>query len=109
MGKVSRIEVREGTMKAPDSVVSQNRWFCEVSIPQKGPRWDETYIFVVDDDSLALCNVDAICLPDPPLPEHPVDPSKSNLLLVFFANVDLHALRNTQSSLITSVLGFFKA
>ena len=28
-GRVSRMEVREGMMGAPDMVVSQYRWFCD--------------------------------------------------------------------------------
>ena len=29
LGRVSRMEVREGMMGAPDMVVSQYRWFCD--------------------------------------------------------------------------------
>ena len=52
-GRVSKIEVRDGTMKLPVSVTSQYRRFCLLLVGTIR-IYRETYLFVSDNHSLAI-------------------------------------------------------
>jgi hypothetical protein len=67
----------------------------------KGMR--QTYIFVVNDHPLTVCDVDAVRCSNPPLPGDTIDPSKPNLSALSFFHIDAHALGSSQGALISAV------
>lgn len=65
-----------------------------------------TYIFIIDDHTIASLHRDSIGGSQPALPEVSVHPSEGNLLLVVLANGDTHVLRSSQGTLVIAVIGF---
>lgn len=110
LGRVSRMEVREGMMGAPEMVVSQYRRFCatrlfisvwlllvEVLLGGGGGGLEKgsgTHVLVVDDDPLSVVDVDAVRCPYPAFPEDTVHPREADLFLVIFPDIDMDALRS---------------
>ena len=65
--------------------------------------WTWTYLFVVNDDSLAVFDADAKGRLDPALPEHAVDPGKLHFLALNVVHVDPDAFCRSQTALVVSV------
>lgn len=68
-----------------------------------------THILIVDDDAVAVLNVDTIRRADPPLPEHTVDPRKRDLLFVRHVHVDADRLSLPQRPVVVAVLRLLDA
>ena len=62
----------------------------ESDLHGRGTR--SAYVFVVNDHLFALVHIDAICRPNPPFPEHAVNPRKANLFPIRLANLDPNCL-----------------
>lgn len=68
-----------------------------------------TYIFIVDDNALAIFDIDTVCSPDPAFPEDTVDPRETNLSARDVVHVDADRFGIPKCSLIVLVFSLFNA
>jgi hypothetical protein len=69
----------------------------------------QTYIFIVDDHTVAGLNIDTVSCAQPAFPEVAIHPGKSDSLLVILTDSDAHVLGSPQSALVIAVIGFLNA
>lgn len=66
----------------------------------------KTYIFVVDDYTVTILDINTIGGAHPALPEVAIYPGKANSLLVILADGNAHILGSPQGALVITVIGF---
>lgn len=106
---VSRMEVREGIIKAPEAVLSQyclfytatqRRWLealyffgGEGGILKVGDLGDVMYLFIINDHAITVCDINAICSSEPAFPKHAIHPREGDWFpKVFFSDTNPLAL-----------------
>lgn len=69
----------------------------------------QAYIFIVDDHTVTILNINTVGGAEPALPEVAVHPGKTDGLLVILTDGDAHVLGSPQSALVVAVISFLNA